>query len=108
MVIIPGSAVSFGVQFNASASQGTPALDSYALQFFDGPTSIDIRNVGLPTPVAGVIKVTTPTAGLPRNKSLTVLIQLIGVGGTTLSPLSDPFVFVDAPINIAAPIILVS
>lgn len=107
MTIIPATATSFKVQFDASVSYGTPALTDQKLEFLDGSSVVRTDNIGLPPPANGKIIVTCQVTGLPENKSLTVRVKLIGPGGDTLSPGSDTFMFISAPVNISAPIIVV-
>lgn len=77
---------------------GTAVLTNYEARYFDGGTSVLVSNLGKPTPGTGnVIAVPVTSAGLPKNKALTVTVAAIGPGGTGVSAPSDPFAYLAAP-----------
>jgi hypothetical protein len=107
MTIIPVNEDHFTVQWDVSASYNTPLLTDQKLEFLDGDSTAGTIDVGLPPPVNNKFSVIVPIESLLENKSLTARVHLIGPGGTTLSPSSEPFILISAPINIAAPIIVI-
>lgn len=79
---------------------GSAVVTSYRLTYKDGAVTVGaVQNAGKPTPNAlGKFDVTIPADVLAvKNKTLTVLVEVIGPGGVDGEPLSGPFGYLGAP-----------
>lgn len=106
-VLLAGCAVAFAqsgtvnpttATFTASPDHATATVTSYALEFYNGATLAETRDVGKPTPTNGTITVTIARGALQQNVNYTVKAVAKGPGGEARSvDASDPFVFLGAP-----------
>lgn len=85
--------------FPASPDHATASVTSYALEFYDGTTLTESRDIGKPTPANGTITVAIARGALQQNRTYTVKAVAKGPGGEARSvDPSDPFVFLGAPV----------
>lgn len=91
------------LSFTASADHATviggiAVLTNYEARYSDGATVVLVVNLNKPTPNASnTISVPLTSAGLPKNKPLTVAVFAIGPGGSSGSANSSPFAYLAAP-----------